>query len=139
MTIKRFEVFAGKDEYLILDECGYPEANSIINFLPFWKANENLVFLFVDEEDVDWIEGKDALSIEVYDKYNNKGPIAGEIFRKPIVVFIKGKEGYVFYGVYNLENPYVSGGGLEGVFNPETPLIIRFDTSYCKEEDMICF
>lgn len=79
MTIRRFQEFLSKNEDTILDECGFPTASQILDVLPFYKANDKLAFVFVEEEDVVWKVSLDAFSFTVYDN---------SIINKPLLVSV---------------------------------------------------
>lgn len=65
MTIKRFTTFPKKNEDTILYECGCPEALYSNNDFRFYIANEKLVFLFVEEQNIEWIKKPDAFSVKI--------------------------------------------------------------------------
>lgn len=123
MTIKRFTTFPKKNEDTILDECGFPEALYSNNDLRFYIASEKLVFLFVEEQDIEWIKKPDAFSVKIGNSLK-KTLLIPEIKGKWFVVFIKeiGQEYYTFYGVYKQSNPYTNEGGVSNVINADTPL-----------------
>lgn len=123
MTIKRFATFPKKNEDTILDECGFPEALYSNNDLRFYIASEKLVFLFVEEQDIEWIKKPDAFSVKIGNSLK-KTLLIPEIKGKWFVVFIKeiGQEHYTFYGVYKQSNPYTNEGGVSNVINADTPL-----------------
>lgn len=123
MTIKRFTTFPKKNEDTILDECGFPEALYSKNDFRFYIANEKLVFLFVEEQDIEWIKKPDAFSVKIGNSLK-KTLLIPEIDGKWFVVFIKenGQTHYTFYGVYRQSNPYTNEGGVSNVINAYTPL-----------------
>lgn len=124
MTIERFSKLPLRNEDTILDECGFPEAQPIKDMLPFYPVKGNTVFLFLDDEDIDWIVKPDAFSHKVYDSLMNKALVCDEVYHKKIVLFVnEGKyPNYVFYGVYELLNPYVTVGSNNNVVEAHTPL-----------------
>lgn len=123
MTTKRFTTFPKKNEDTILDECGFPEALYSNNDYRFYIASEELVFLFVEEQDIEWIKKPDAFSVKIGNTMS-KTMLVPEIEGNLFVVFIKenGKEYYTFYGVYRLSNAYTDEGGLSKAINVYTPL-----------------
>ncbi len=133
MTTKRFTPFPKKNEDTILDECGFPEALYSNNDCRFYIASEELVFLFVEEQDIEWIKKPDAFSVKIGSSMS-KTMLVPEIEGKFFVVFIKedGKEYYTFYGVYRLSNPYTNEGGVSNVINAYTPLVF-----YLEYEDYV--
>lgn len=123
MTIKRFTEFPKKNEYIILDECSFPEALYSKNDLRFYVASEKLGFLFLEEQDIVWIVKPDSFSMKI-DGSKRKTALVPEIEGKFFAVFIKeiGKEPYTFYGVYKLCDPYTNVGGVSNVINAYTPI-----------------
>ena len=128
MTIKRFTTFPKKNEDIILDECGFPEALYSKNDLRFYIASEKLVFLFVEEQDIVWIKKPDAFSMEI-DGSMRKTALVPEIEKKLFAVFIKeiGKAHYTFYGVYKLCAPYTFVSGAGNVLEGHTPLVFNLE------------
>ena len=129
MKIQRFTKFKAQNEDTILDECGYPEASLIVDVLPFFKADEKLVFLFLDEDDFQWILSPDAFKMHLYDSYNTKSYIVDETYRKSFVVFIKDYNDYIFYGIYKMADPYVHSGALSGATDVYAPLEFSLEQS----------
>ena len=128
MTIKRFSEFPKKNEDIILDECGCPEALYSKNDLRFYIASEKLGFLFLEEQDIVWIKKPDAFSMEI-DGSMRKTALVPEIEKKLFAVFIKeiGKAHYTFYGVYKLCDPYTLVSGAGKVLNGHTPLVFNLE------------
>ena len=133
MTTKRFTTFPKKNEDTILDECGFPEALYSNNDYRFYTASEELVFLFVEEQDIEWIKKPDAFSLKIENSMC-KTLLIPEIVGKRVVVFIKenGKEPYTFFGIFRLSNPYTNEGGVSNVINAYTPLVF-----YLEYEDYV--
>jgi len=128
MTIKRFTTFPKKNEDTILDECGFPEALYSNNDCRFYFASEKLVFLFVEEQDIEWIKKADAFSVKI-DNSMSKMMLIPEIERKWFVVFVKeiGKLHYTFYGIYKLNDPYTLASGAGKVIDGHIPLVFNLE------------
>lgn len=128
MIIKRFKAFPKKNEDTILVECGFPEAVYSYNDLRFYIASEKFVFLFVEEQDIEWIKKPDAFSVKIENSMN-KTLLIPEIEGKSFVVFIeeKGMQHYVFYGRYRLDNLYTIASGAGEVIDGYSPLVFCLD------------
>lgn len=123
MTIKRFTDFPKRNEDTILDECGWPDALPSENDVRFYNANDKIEFLFVEEENIEWIVNPDSFSMKIEGSYT-KTLLAKEIESKNFVVFVvkEGKKDYTFYGIYKLSNLYTVESGAGSVINGHTPL-----------------
>lgn len=136
MIIKRFKSFPKKNEEKILEECGYPKSTQFFELQPFYKGDNTLAFLFVDDEgdefDIVWIEKPDVFSLKVYEALLFKSALVEILKDKHIAVFVKEEKTYKYYGVYKLENPFVAPGGMGMAVNVETPLVFRLE-----KEDLI--
>ena len=128
MTIKRFTTFPKKNEDTILDECGFPEALYSNNDFRFYIASDKLVFLFVEEQDIEWIKKSDAFSVKIGNSLK-KTLLIPEIEGKWFVVFIKenGQAHYTFYGVYKLCDPYTLVSGAGKVLDGHSPLVFNLE------------
>ena len=128
MTIERFRKMGHCNEDTILDECGFPDLCPIRDVLPFYNANDNLAFLFLDEDEegLSWIKHPDAFAFTVYEQLINKCIVVDAIDNKNIAVFInKGKyPSYEFYGIYRLIDGYSS---LDGKVLCDTPLTFNLE------------
>lgn len=129
MTIKRFTEFPKKNEDIILDECGFPEALYSKNDFRFYIANEKFGFLFLEEEYIEWIVIPDSFSMKIDDSMR-KTALVPEIEGKLFAVFIQetGKTHYTFYGVYKQCNPYTSVSGAGQVLDGHSPLVFYLES-----------
>lgn len=137
MTIKRFKDYQGLNEDQILAKCGHPKAYPIVGDGPYYKE-DGLVFLLLDEVDVIWQEKPNAFSTKAGVNSRNKSEIARDVYKRPIVVFIK-KKCYSFYGIYKMENPFFENGGVNGLVDGDMPFRLNYDSSTCDENYMISF
>lgn len=143
MEIKRFEKIEELNVDKIVAKCDHLYAKSINYATQFFEDNTELIFLFADDNEYDgdltWIEKYDLFSIKILNHITFGSTLAKKIKDRPIVTFVIEKNGYRFYGVYKLEDPYTKEGGLENAVNAETPLVFCFDDTTCDEKNMICF
>jgi len=86
------------------------------------------VFLFVEEQDIEWIKKADAFSVKI-DNSMSKMMLIPEIERKWFVVFVKeiGKLHYTFYGIYKLNDPYTLASGAGKVIDGHIPLVFNLE------------
>ena len=141
MTINRYEIYSGMNENDILAKYGYMDIDPLL-LQPYYKVNNYVVFLFVDVEEeyeyFSWIEKPDVFSMKVYESMMYKSCLVDEILGKTILVFIKEKKDYLFYGIYQLDDPH-KGVCIEGGVEVYEPLVYRFDAERCDNNGMISF
>ena len=126
MVTTRFRVFPGKNEDDILDEFGYGDVMSIYDVQPFYMVKNDFVFLFVEEENIEWTDKQNAFSMKIYQPLTYKAPLVDNIDDKVIAVFVKEDKDYQYYGDYKMVNPYVEISGAGKVVQSDTPLEFRY-------------
>lgn len=119
-------MFSGKNEDGILDEFGYGDVMPIYDVQPFYMVKNDLVFLFVDKEDIEWTDKQDVFSMRIYQSLIYKDPLVDNIYGKVIEVFVKEGKDYQYYGDYKMIDPYVEISGAGKGVNPDTPLEFRY-------------
>ncbi len=126
MTITRFKVFPGKNEDGVLDEFGYGDVMPIFDVQPFYIVKNDLVFLFVDEEDVMWTDKQNAFSMKIFQPLTYKASLVDKICGKVLAVFVKDDKNYRYYGDYEMIEPYVLISGVGKGISPDAPLEFRY-------------
>lgn len=128
MDITRFNTFLGMDEDTVLRECGHPKAMQLFDESPFYKDDKTPVFLFVEEDDINWIKKPDTFSMDISfftDPVRKKSYLFTQIVDSPIAVFLKEADAFVYYGIYKLDAQYYNGSGLIGVVEHYSRLVFQ--------------